>query len=123
MSAGAFVISRYESNELGGAIMPVRVQPETLLLFIGGTANSPSQETVNLGLFAQVGKNKGAYGVGCRHVTLRWLGAPPTGYKEGEVIRLPVMTLAAYGTYTPGSEGQYLGAGVVVVSRTPESAR
>jgi len=122
MSAGEFLIGRYESSELG-AIMPVRAQPETVGLFIGGTANAFSAGTVNLGLFAQVGKNRGAYGVGCRKVTVRWVGGAPEGYKAGESLSIPVFSQAAYNSYTPGSVGQYLGSQVVVVSRTPENAR
>lgn len=122
MSAGEFVISSYDSSETGFT-MPVRVQPETLLLFVNGIANSGSGTPVNLGLFAQVTKNRNAYGVGCRSVTVKWDGAPPTGYKPGEALRIPVMTEAAYASYIPGSTGNYLGSSVVIVSRTNEVAR
>lgn len=122
MSAGEFEIGRYESNELG-QVMPVRVQPETLLLFVAGTVNAIPTTPTSLGLFAQVGKNRNAYGVGCRSVTIKWTGEPPEGYKEGESLRIPVMTQAAYTAYIPGSTGNYLGSPVTVVSRTPENAR
>jgi hypothetical protein len=122
MSAGEFVIANYDSSEVGFA-MPVRVQPETLLLFVNGIANASSPTPVGIGLFAQVTKNRNAYGVGCRNVTVRWTGAPPAGYKAGEALRIPVMTEAAYATYVPGSTGTYLGSPVVIVSRTNEVAR
>ena len=122
MSSGEFIIGRYESNELG-AIMPVRVQPETLLLFIGGTVNAVATGTVNLGLFAQVSKNKKSYGVGCRTVSIRWVGTAPDGYKAGEALTIPVMTLAAYTVYTPGTTGSYLGNQVVVIGRSADTAR
>lgn len=122
MSAGEFEIGRYESNEVE-AIMPVKVQPETLLLFVAGTVNAIPTAPTNIPLFAQVTKNRNAYGVGCRSVTVKWTGEPPEGYKPGESLRIPVMTVAAYTAYKPGATGNYLGSPVTVVSRTAESAR
>jgi hypothetical protein len=78
---------------------------------------------VNLGLFAQVSKNKKSDGVGCRTVSIRWVGAAPDGYKPGEALTVPVMTAAAYNTYTPGTTGSYLGNQVVVIGRSAETAR
>ena len=122
MSTGEFIISKYASNELN-EVMPVRVQPETLLLFINGTVNAPPTTDIGLPLFAQVGKNRSAYGVGPRSVTVKWTGTPPDGYKAGEALKIPVMTTTAYAQYTPGSLGNYLGSQVQVISRTPENVR
>ena len=122
MSAGPFELSAYESSELE-AIMPVKIQEETLLLFIAGVANSAPTAPVNLELYAHVSKNRNEYGVGCRSVTIKWEGEPPEGYKPGETLRIPVLTSAAYLAYKPGRTGNYLGSQVKVLSRSPENAR
>lgn len=122
MSAGAFKISVYQSNELDLA-MPVRIQPETEGLTVGGIVNEPPDVVPALGLFAQVSKNRNAYGVGCRSVTVRWTGAVPDGYQPFQSLKIPVLTPVAYTSYVPGAVGDYLGSPIVVVSRTAENVR
>jgi hypothetical protein len=122
MSAGEFEVTRYQSNELD-EIMPIRIQPETLALFVAGSANLAPVAAPTLGLFAQVTKNRNAYGVGCRSVTIKWTGEPPEGYKPGETLRIPVLQQTTYNNYIPGSTGNYLGSPVIVVSRSPENVR
>lgn len=131
MSAGRFTQTKYQSSELkigeDAAIMPIKLQPETPL-FAAGVANTAPTGTTNLGLFAHVSKNRNAYGVSPRKVTIAWaLDAdgnpdPPDGY-SGDNIQIPVLTPAAYTAYTPGTTGNYLGKSVVIVSRTPEVIR
>lgn len=121
MSSGPFVNTKYESNELGGAIMNLRVQEETLV-FAAGTANQPPAGAVDLPLFASVSRNRGEYGVKTRKITIEFTGTPPAGY-TGDNLVIPVLTEAAYLAYIPGTTGTYLGAPIRIVSRTPEFAR
>ncbi len=124
MSAGVFVQSRYQSNaDVGGGIYPIRVQPETLLLDIGGTVNAPPAGVADQPIFARARKGTREYGVGARAVRLRFdVGDIPTGYSGDEVV-VPIMTPAAFTAATPGATGTYLGSGVTVVSRLPERIR
>ncbi len=124
MSAGNFVQTRYESNaDTGGGIYPIRVQPETLLLDIGGTVNSPPAAPADQPIFARARKGTREYGVGARAVRLRFTpGSIPTGYSGDEVV-VPIMTAALFANATPGSTGTYLSAPVTVVSRLPERVR
>lgn len=71
MSAGNFILSRYQADN--GAIHPIRLQPETLAASIG-TVNVAPTGTVTVGLRAKVSKTKRAYGLGPRTVTVRFTG-------------------------------------------------
>lgn len=123
MSAGQFEFTKYQSTELNGAIMSVKVQPETLLLFINGVANDAPAGDITLSLRASVSNNVGEYGVRCRRVSLEWTGDAPEGYDPNGILTLPVLTQAAYLAYTLGSTGNYLGQQVRVVGRSPERAK
>lgn len=81
MSAGVFEISRYESSELAGQIMNIRVQPETIAAEINGTSNAAPAGAVTLPLFALVSGGNSEYGVKPRKVTLRFTnqGSLPAG--------------------------------------------
>lgn len=131
MSAGRFLISRYESTELqvGGnpAILPIRVQPESTL-FAAGTANLPPTGATTLPVYAKVSKTRREFGISPRKVVLSWvtdtngIPQPPATY-SGDDITIPVLTQAAYNAYVPGTTGTYLGTGVVVKARIPEQVR
>ena len=124
MSAGPFQVVPYEtsSDELNGAIMLVRVQPETFTLTVNAIPNTPTGDAVTLGIFAQVAKSKRAYGVGCRTVTWKWdAGQEPTDYSGGP-ITLPVLTNAAFAAYTRDAAGTYLGGTGRIVGRSLEDA-
>lgn len=124
MSAGPFVITNYESTELTGSIMPCKVQPETLLLFAGGVANSGSASAITLPLRVNVSGGNQEYGVKPRKVTITFTdpGAIPAGY-TGDDLVIPVMTQAAYDAYLVGVSGTYLGSPIQIISRSPERAR
>lgn len=123
MSAGEFTTSRYEAGtENGGGIYAIRVQPETLLATLGGTANDPPAAAANQPIAARARKGAREYGVGARAVRLRFTGDLPTGYSGDEVV-LPVMTPDLFAAATPGTVGVYLSVPVVVVSRLPERFR
>lgn len=122
MSSGVFVTSKYEATAIP-FIMPVRIQPETLLLQVGTTANNPPTGAVTLPIFAKVTKGKKSYGVGPRAITIRWSAAPPAGFAANQSITVPILTTALYTAATPGATGTYLGAAFVVSSRIAESAK
>lgn len=124
MSAGPFVIANYESTELNGQIMPCKVQPETLALFVAGTANEASTAAITLPLRVNVSGGNQEYGVKPRKVTVSFTDETdiPEGY-TGDDLVIPVMTQAAYSVYLVGTTGTYLGSPVQVIGRSPERAR
>lgn len=119
MSAGGFERSKYELDG-GATIVPVRVQPETLLLTIDGTANSAPAGNVTLSVTAYTRKSSRQYGIGCRSVSVSWNAAPPAGY-EDENLSIPVLTVAAFAAMNVGDTGTYLGQPVTVVSKKSET--
>lgn len=126
MSAGAFQIVGYETSDpdLGGVVMPIRVQPETLALNIGGTANAASGSAIDFPIRVQTSAGNTEYGVKPRKVTLRFTDQAdlPDGYK-GTDLTVPVMTPAAFASYTVGATGTYLTKAVQVVAKKNESYR
>lgn len=124
MSAGFFVTAVYESTELAGQFLPIKVQPETLALSIAATANASSTTAVNLPLRVNVNGGNREYGVKPRRVTLRFTNSEdlPAGY-SGQDLSVPVLTQAAYAAYTVGAIGTYLTKPVEVIARNPERAR
>jgi len=123
MSSGAFTISRYESAE--GPIHPIRLQPETLLLVLGGASNDPPVNPVDNEISCYARKPKERYGIGARGVRLAWEtpATPPTGYKPFETLVAPILTPALFAAAVVGTTGTYLGANVVVVSKLPEDIK
>lgn len=124
MSAGPFTLENYESTELPSQIMNIRVQPETLGLFINGTNNAAAAGPVTLPLRVLVSGGNTQYGVKPRKVTVRFTDPAdlPDGY-TGEDLTIPVLTQAAYAAYALGNTGTYLGSPVQVVGRIPERAK
>ena len=118
MSAGGFDRSKYELDG-GSTIVPVRVQPETLLIDIDGTVNAPPAGAVTLSVSAYTRKSTRQYGIGCRSITIAWNGAPPTGY-ENDNLPIPILTQAAFAAINVGDTGTYLGQPVTVVSKKGE---
>lgn len=122
MSAGRFSRSKYESNN--GEIFPIRVQPETEAATFGGAANVPPAAAADQPVSARVGGGNRQIGIKARSVTVTWSGAPPAGYTEGQLIRIPILTEDLYDSISPQSTtGSYLGAGIVVVGVNPERRR
>lgn len=101
MSTGAFVLSKYETNE--GAIVPIKLQPETITATIGGTANAAPAAAVDPGYpSADVSRSKRAIGIHARTVTAR-ITAPATDYLENTTVRIPVLTEAVWDAATRGA--------------------
>lgn len=118
MSAGAFVISKYEDSE--GEIYPCRVQPETLALTVDTTANAAPTGANTQRLFARMRGSKRAYGLVARQIRISWSGAPPTGYKAGETLTIPIMQAVTFAGINIGDTGSYLETAFTVQSKISE---
>lgn len=121
MSAGEFIRAKYQANN--GDIYECRVQPETLLLTLNAISNDEPAGDINMSTTARTRGSRRRFGVTARKVTLAWTGSPPSGYKDDELISVPVMTSATFDSYDKGQTGTYLGAAVEFVSKTNEQLR
>ena len=122
MSAGAFVLSFYEDENAN--IHSIRVQPETLLLSIAGTENTPPTGPADPGFAsAQVSKGRNSIGYNARLVSIKFPTNPPDGYKADQIIRLPWLRETTFGAIQAGQTVTYLGATGVVAGKTPEKIR
>jgi len=121
MSAGAFESSFYTSDD--GTIHPIRIQPETRGLTIGGQANSaPSGPADENAALVRVSGGKRTLGLTPRKIRVRFTGEPPTGYKEGGICTIAVLVPGHFQAYRkpPYQTGTYLGAAIEVVGSSPE---
>lgn len=119
MSAGKFVVSKYEGD--GGYVWSCRVQEETLDLTIDGTANAAPDGDVDIdlgGIRLRPGKRQ--LGVNPRTVQLEFTGDIPTGY-TGDDLVVPILQKSVFDGYSVDDTGTYLGQAVKVVRKTPES--
>lgn len=121
MSTGAFVESRYQ-NGLDGGIHPIRVQPETLTLNIGGVANAAPAGPVDNALRAFSGSRRRRGAVNARKVGLLITASGANGYEEGSTVYVPVLVAANLASYLiPANQtGTYNGATVRVIGSSPE---
>lgn len=120
MSAGEFVRSRYESD--AGNIHPIRVQPETVAASIG-SANAAPVGTVDVPISAKVSGGRRELGLIARRVRLAFTAGAPTDYAEDSIVSIPILTPAVFNAIAVGQTGTYLGLGVEVVGKTPESSK
>jgi hypothetical protein len=123
MSAGDFSSdAKYEDN--AGLIYRIRVQPETLALTDGTTANASPAGAITEKVRARARLGRREYGVRARYVTVRFTGTLPDGY-SGEDLNVPVMTQAAFNAYTAtvGVTGTYLGAPIEFIGGENEKIR
>lgn len=124
MSSGAFVTSKYASS-VTESNHPIRVQPETLALQLGSTANTAPSGTAILPS-AQVGRGKRSIGINARTVTVKFAtGSAPSGYKADSPITLPwLQENSAFLTAAPGvTTVTYLGQTAILVGKSPEHTR
>jgi hypothetical protein len=122
MSSGAFVDSFYSSNELG-SIHPIRVQPETLALELGGQANAAPAGTTAILPSAQVSRGKRAIGINARTVTIQFT-ATKAGYLAGSKITLPWLASATFAAIKPkATVGTYQEVACKVVGKSPETVK
>lgn len=118
MSAGQFASSKYQADS--GNIYSIRVQPETLLATIGGTANAAPAGAVDQEVSAKVSKGNRGIGMKPRAVTFRWTGAAPDDYNPQGLVTIPILTQALYNAIVKDAAVSYLGATGAVVSKSPE---
>jgi hypothetical protein len=119
MSSGAFSDSFYECAELA-TTHPIRVQPETIALVLGGVANAAPSGTGAVLPSAQVSRGTRALGINARMVSLR-LTATKDGYKAGSVIRVPWLVEDTFVDIKPKvTTGTYLSTACIVVGKTGE---
>lgn len=125
MSAGVFLLRRYESSILGRRML-VRVQPETTAFQLdGGGLNTGPPGAANLRLFVNVGLSRQGLGVRPRALVVRWAAGvvPPAGYSVNGRYTIPILRPAIWDAAIPDvSTGLYLGRAVAVIGKKPESA-
>ena len=120
MSAGKFARARYQ-GDLATRVYAIRVQPETLLLTIGGTANPSPEGGITESVSAKVSGGRRTTGISARKVRVQFAGENvPAGYDPGQTISLPILTPALFNSIEKGDLGNYLGNAVIVVGKTPE---
>lgn len=120
MSAGSFVLAKYESN--ASKIFVVKTQPETEALTLAGAVNAGGAGSVDDGLPSAIASgSKKKIGVHCRTVSFKFTAAPANGdYLVGSRLTLPVLTKAAWDSYVRGSVGTYLGAAILRTGKSDE---
>lgn len=121
--AGRFTLEFYETND--GDIMPIRVQPETLLATIGAVSNDAvaGPATGNFGSVS-VGQGRRTNGVNARLVRLRFdTGAAPADYLDGGTVTIPALQSNFYSEAAVGATATYLGSACTVVGRSPETVK
>jgi hypothetical protein len=124
MSAGAFVISKYEaSSDSGSGIYPIRVQPETLALSIATVDNDPPAGAVNQRVSARVSGGRRQIGMNAALVRIKFTGTPPTGYLASSTLTLPLLTPEIRSVAAYGATGTYLGVAIQVIGTTSEKVR
>ena len=119
MSSGPFDDVIYEANS--GLFYAARVQPETLGLTLGGTANAAGAGPVTPGLpSARISGGRRSYGVFMRGVRVVVTAAGTSDLSVGSVITLPLLTPDAFATAGRGATGTYNGATVRSLGTIPE---
>lgn len=121
MSAGAFQLSKYESD--GATVYPVRIQPETLALVINGVTNTAPAGAIDGEGSVRVSAGRRSFGVIPRKVTVKFGDNPPAGYLPRGRVSLPWLKSDGFTNISRGQTGTYLGVAIEVVSRTSEQVR
>lgn len=124
MSAGPFTETFYTDDY--DNVRPIRVQPETLTLSIGGQANSAPTGPATAGAgYVRVSGGKRTYGITPRKVSIRFTGTPPAGYAANQTYRIPVLIPGHWKAYTDPKlqTGTYLGVACQVVGKSAETGR
>lgn len=122
MSAGIFSKVLYETNI--GLFTSIKVQPETLALTLNAIVNIAATGTKTVGIpSAKVSGSKRSIGINARTVSVAFSGAAPAGYKDGSIIRLPVLDPTVYAAYDELQTGTYLGAAVRFAGKSDESVK
>lgn len=119
MSEGGFVRSFYEADS--GLIHPIRVQPETLTLSLGGATNTPPAGPATSRISAKVSGGRRQLGLTARKVTVQFVaGDVPDGYLLGGTISLPWLDPTTFQSLAAGQTGLYQASAVEVVGTSDE---
>jgi len=121
VSSGPFLETFYLADS--GEVHPIRHQPETSALVIDGATNEIPAGPATSGISAKVSGGRRQLGLTARSVTIRWTGAPPTGYLAGGEITLPWFQPDSWLDLAKGQTGTYLGTSVTVQRKTQEFVR
>ena len=107
MSNGPFLLTFYETDL--GNVVTIRVQPETVALQIGTTANAPVSGPATAGFpSAQTSQSRRAIGINARRIRCVYTAAA-SGDLPGLSIVLPWLNPATYATISEGEAGTYNG--------------
>lgn len=126
MSAGAFEDGKYGSSNT--FVYPVRVQPESKDLTLGGAANAypAGALTANIGTLALT-KSRRGFGVIPRTVTVEFTEEPAGQVADyagiGSQFTVPVFNQTVWDGYTKGQAGTYLGTACKFIVKAPELIR
>ena len=119
MSSGPFLLTFYETDL--GNVCTIKVQPETIALQIGATANDPVTGPATAGFpSAQTGQSRRAIGINARRIRCVY-EAGASGDLPGLSIVLPWLNPATYATIAEGTSGTYNGEPVQFRRRLGEA--
>jgi hypothetical protein len=97
MSAGEFLKGRYEATYATNRIHPIRIQPETAALDVGGVTNDLPADPINTPISALVSRGRRSRGLVVRTVTIKApIDNPPAGYTPGGLTTIPCLTPAFF---------------------------
>lgn len=118
MSNGPFTLTFYETDLAN--IATIRVQPETLTLTIGTTANAPVSGPSTAGFpSAQTSQSRRALGVNARRVRCVYEAGASAGL-PGLSITLPWLDPATFATISEGESGTYNGEPIQLRTKSGE---
>lgn len=127
MSAGEFLLSKYEISSIPGQICYIRTQLETLQAIEGqnSTANNEPDGALTLPFSAIVVGSRRQLGITCRgvYLVLATGATPPEGYALNSRTFIPALTQEWYNDAVQSRTVQYLGTDWRVSGSRPESLR
>lgn len=116
----------YELDErlsVGGrlAVVKIRVDSQVLLFSpLGGRINVPDSDPPDLEVtIPSTASRDGGWGRP-RGVMVAWTGSPPSGYKPGGKVFIPVLQPSRWAEYKVHQTGTFKGSGCIIVSKLPE---
>lgn len=128
---GAFTKAFYTSD--AALVHTIRVQPESLTLTMSGTSNTgPVGPASANAPRVRVSGGKRKLGIVARKAYIQFTGTPPTGYKAGSTIAIPILSPTFYATMKAaaiaGTAGTYTAVGstaspIICIGVTAEGGR
>jgi len=101
MATGPFILSIYETDD--GNSVPIKLQPETLTITFGGTANAAAAGPVDAGWpSADVSRSKKAIGIHARSVSVKITDPTDPDATPG-IIRVAVPSPTVYAGIVKGA--------------------